>query len=59
MISLFAALRFGMDAAGGLIAGLLAQRLGPVAKTITEAALLAAALIWLAPKLRTLHHQPF
>ncbi|KAB2968977.1 MAG: MFS transporter [Zoogloea sp.] len=57
VISLFAALRFGMDAAGGLIAGVLAQRLGPVATVMTEATLLAAALIWLAPRLRTLHHQ--
>ncbi len=57
VISLFAASRFGMDAAGGLLAGVLAQHLGPLAAVVTEAGVLAAALIWLAPRLRNLHRQ--
>jgi hypothetical protein len=57
VISLFAALRFGMDAVGGLIAGLTAHSLGPVATVLIEAALLFAALIWLAPRLRALRRQ--
>jgi MFS family permease len=57
VISLFAALRFGMDAVGGLVAGLIAHRLGPVATVMVEAALLFAALVWLAPRLRALRRQ--
>jgi MFS family permease len=57
VISLFAALRFGMDAVGGLVAGLIAHSLGPVATVLIEAALLFAALIWLAPRLRALRRQ--
>ncbi len=57
VISLFAALRFGMDATGGLLAGVLAQCFGPVATIMTELTLLLLALIWLAPKLRNLERQ--
>lgn len=57
VISLFAASRFGMDAGGGLLAGVLAQGLGPVATIMTEVTLLVAALIWLAPRLKNLEHQ--
>jgi len=57
VISLFSASRFGMDAAGGLIAGILAQHFGPVATVVTETALLVSALIWLASRLRRMHDQ--
>jgi MFS family permease len=57
VISLFAALRFGMDAVGGLVAGIVAYKLGPTLTVLGETTLLVIALIWLAPRLRMLRRQ--
>lgn len=52
VISLFAATRFGMDALGGLIAGLLASLIGPIGAIALEAVVLAGLMVWLVPKVR-------
>jgi MFS family permease len=57
VISLFAAIRFGMDALGGLLAGCLASLVGPRQTVLIEALILLSAALFLLPSLRSLRKQ--
>lgn len=51
VISLFAAIRFGMDALGGLVAGLLSSLTGPVHTVLIAALVLLLAMRFLFPRI--------
>ncbi|MBF1163917.1 MAG: MFS transporter [Dechloromonas agitata] len=54
LISLFAAIRFGMDAVGGLLAGWLASLLGPGWTVLIESLILLALSLALFPSLKSI-----
>lgn len=54
LISLFAAVRFGMDALGGLLAGWLGSLLGPGWTVLIESVMLLALTLALFPSLRSI-----
>ncbi|KAI5916922.1 MFS transporter [Thauera sp. 2A1] len=58
VVSFFSSTRFGLDAIGGLLAGLLAARIGVQAAVLVEGVLLGAFFLWslrLVPRLRSFH----
>lgn len=58
VVSFFSSTRFGLDAIGGLLAGLLAARIGVQAAVLVEGVLLAGFFLWslsLVPRLRSFH----
>lgn len=57
VVSFFTSTRFGFDAIGGLLAGLLAARIGAPLTLALEGGVLLAFCVWLLGRRRVLHRQ--
>lgn len=54
VVSFFSSTRFGFDAIGGLVAGLIAAQIGVQAAVVVEGVVLAAFIVWVRPIRRRL-----
>jgi MFS family permease len=57
VVSFFTSTRFGFDAIGGLLAGLLAARIGAPLTLALEGGVLLLFCVWLLARRRVLHEQ--